>query len=107
MTTLQEMALALINDVNPEGLFLKDCLWAMPAHVRMVVFHGVRHGAALALVAAQLHSSHDLRLLEPGFPVGANKHGQEKLISDFTTATEAIVAIPHAGNVVLDAFFGP
>ena len=50
--------------------------------VRMVTLSGVRHGAAIALAVAQLHSSHDLHLLEPGFLVGANLQEQEELIGD-------------------------
>ena len=35
------------------------CLYNIPNHVREVAFHGVRHGAAMALAVAQAHSSHD------------------------------------------------
>ena len=45
----------------------------MLAQVRTVALHGVRHGAALAMITSQLRSGHDLRLLEPSFPVGANE----------------------------------
>ena len=41
---------------------------------------GVHHGATLALAVVQLHSDHDLRLLEPGFPVGADEEENEELI---------------------------
>jgi len=75
----------------------------MPARVRTVALRGVRHGATLALDVAQLCSSHDLRLLEPSFLIGTDEHKQ--LISDFTVATNAIMAATHAGNVVLDVFF--
>ena len=64
---------------------------------------GVRHGAALALVAVQLCSGHDLCLLEPGFPVGADQ--EEELTGDFTATMEAIVAATHVEDIVLAAFF--
>ena len=41
--------------------------------VRMVTLSGVRHGAALAMVAVQLCSGHDFRLLEPSFLIGADE----------------------------------
>ena len=103
MTALWETALIAINDVNAGGVLLEDHLWAMPGQVRMVALHKVRHGAALALAAAQLHSGHDLRLLEPGFLVGADE--QEELIGDFIATAEAIMVATHAGDVVLAAFF--
>jgi len=72
-----------------------------------VALSGVRHGATLALAAAQLCSGHNLCLLEPGFPVGADEEEKEELTGDFTTAAEAIVAATHAGDVILAAFFEP
>ena len=70
---LREAALITVNDVNAEGVLLEDRLWARPTRVRMVALCGVCHGATLALSMVQLHSGHDLRLLEPGFPVGADE----------------------------------
>ena len=88
------------------GVLLEYRLRAMLAQVRMVALSGVRHGATLALATVQLHSGHDLRLLEPGFLVGTDEE-EEELTGDFTAATEAIVAATHAGDIVLAAFFEP
>ena len=107
LAALREAALVAINDVNVGGVLLEDRLWAMLAWVRMVALSGVRHGAALALVIAHLHSSHDLYLLEPGFLVGIDEEEKEELTGDFTAAVEAIVAAMHAGDVILAAFFAP
>ena len=52
----------------------------------------------------QLCSGHDLRLLEPGFLVGADEEMGE-LTADFTAAIEAILAATHAGDIILAAFF--
>ena len=41
---------------------------ALPMWIREVVTHGIRHGAASALVASHLHSDMDLRAVELGFP---------------------------------------
>ena len=56
------------------------------------------------MAMVQLRSGHDLRLLEPAFPVGAD---EEELTSDFTTTTESIMVATHAGDVILAAFFEP
>ena len=66
----------------------------------------MHHGAALALAIAQLCFSHDLCLLEPSFPVGANEE-KEELTGDFTATAEAIVASTHVGDVILIGFFEP
>ena len=42
--------------------------------------------------------------MEVGFPVGDGPEGQEDLIEDFTTATEAIVDITSAQDVVNKVF---
>jgi hypothetical protein len=39
----------------------------LPMQVTMVVTHGVYHGAAMALAAAQLWSGLDQNKVEPGF----------------------------------------
>ena len=106
LAALQEAALIAVNDVNDGGLLLEDRLWVMPARVRMVALQGVCHGTGTALAAMQLHSSHDLHLLEPSFPVGANLE-QEELIGDFTAVAEAIVVTTDAGDVILVAFLDP
>jgi hypothetical protein len=54
----------------------------------------------------QLRSSHDLCLLEPGFPAGADEEMEEPT-GDFTATAEAIMAAMHVGDVVLAAFFEP
>ena len=77
----------------------------MLARVRMVALHGVCHGATMAM--AQLCSSYDLRLPEPGFPIGADEEEQEELIGHFTATTEAYVVATHAGDIILAAFFEP
>ena len=55
----------------------------------------------------ELRCGHDLRQLEPGFPVGTDEEEHEELIGDFNVTVEAIVAAMHAGDVVLAAFFEP
>jgi len=90
LAALREVALVAVNNVNARGVLLEDHLRAMPARVSIVALSGVRHGAALALATAQLRSSHDLRLLEPGFLVGIDEEEQEDLIGDFTATTRPL-----------------
>ena len=73
MAALREVALIAVNDMNAGGVLHEDHLWAMLAWVRMVALSGVRHGVALALAMPQLHSGHDLCLLELGFLVGVDE----------------------------------
>ena len=70
--------------MNARGVLLEDHLQAMPARVRTVAHSGVCYGAGLALAMAQLCSGHDLCLLEPSFPVGADEKEKEELTGDFT-----------------------
>ena len=93
--------------MNVRGVLLEDCLWAMLARVRMVALSGVDHGATLGLAMVQLHSGHDLRLLEPSFLVGTDEVEKEELIGVFTATVEAIVAAMHAGDIILATFFEP
>jgi hypothetical protein len=51
---LQDVALAVINVMSPIGANFEESLHALPMQVTMVVTHGVYHGAAMALAAAQL-----------------------------------------------------
>ena len=105
MATLREVTLIAVNDVNAGGVLLEDHLWDMPAWGRTVALSGVHHGATLALAMAQLRSSHDLHLLEPGFLVGTDEGEMEELTSDFTTTMVGIMVAMHAGDIVLTAFF--
>ena len=49
--------------VNARGAVPVVCLHDIPNRVIEVALHGVRHGAAMALAAVQVHSGHDLWLL--------------------------------------------
>ena len=51
--------------------------------VREVALHGVRHGAAMALAAAQARSGHNLRLLPHGFLDAMHPGEHERLVRIF------------------------
>ena len=53
--------------VNARGAIPVARLHDIPNRVREIALHGVHHGAAMALAAAQAHSGHNLWLLPHGF----------------------------------------
>jgi hypothetical protein len=55
--------------VPPMGPNILEHVYALPAWIRDVVMHGVRHGAASSLATAHLCSDADLRAVEPMFPL--------------------------------------
>ena len=76
--------------VNARGIVPVVRLHDIPNHVREVTLHGVRHGAAMALAAAQVHSGHDLRLLPCGALVTRYPGDYERLIEDFFNTTNSV-----------------
>ena len=76
--------------VNARGAVPVIRLHDIPNRVREVALHGVRHGAAMALAAAQAHSSHELRLLPHGFPAVAHPGDYEHLVEDFFSAANSV-----------------
>ena len=66
------------------------CLHDIPNRVREVALHGVRHGAAMALAAAQDHSGHDLWLLPHGFSATECPGDHERLVEDFFSAANSV-----------------
>jgi len=79
--------------VNARGAISVVRLHDIPNHVREVALHGVRHGAAMALASAQVHSGHELRFLPHGFPAAAHPGDYECLIEDFFSATNSVAFI--------------
>ena len=76
--------------VNARGAIPVVHLHDIPNHVREVALHGVRHGAAMALAAAQVHSGHDLRHLPHGASVTGYPRDYERLVEDFFDAANSV-----------------
>ena len=76
--------------VNARGAVLVVRLHDILNRVREVTLHGVRHGAAMALAAAQARSGHELRLLPHGFPITAHPRDHEHLVEDFYDAANSV-----------------
>ena len=82
-------------------------LYDIPNRVREVALHGVRHGAATALAAAQAHSSRNLRLLPHGFPDAMHPEDRERLTEDFLGAANSVAFSTLADDIVGKVFSGP
>ena len=79
----------------------------IPNRVREVALHGVRHGAATALAAAQARSGHNLWLLPHGFSDTAHPWDHERLVEDFFSAANSVAFISQANDIVTKVFSGP
>ena len=93
--------------VNARGAVLAVHLHDILNRVREVVLHGVRHGAAMALVAAQARSSHNLRLLPHGFLDAAHPGDHERLVEDFFSAANSVAFNTLTDDIVSKVFSGP
>ena len=71
-----------VGFVNARGAVPVVLLHDIPNHVREVALHGIRHGAAMALAAAQARSGHELRLLPHGFLATEHPRDHERLVED-------------------------
>ena len=76
--------------VNARGAVPVVRLHDIPNHVREVALHGIHHGAAMALAAAQVNSGHDLWLLPHGAPATGYPRDYECLVEDFSDAANSI-----------------
>ena len=93
--------------VNARGAVPVVRLHDISNRVREVALHGVCHGAAMALAAAQARSGHNLRLLPHGFPDTAYPREHECLVEDFMSATHSIAFNTLADDIVGKLFSGP
>ena len=79
-----------IGFVNARGAVPVVRLHDILNRVREVALHGVRHGAAMALAAAQVHPGHDLQLLPRGALVTRDPEGYDLLVKDFFDAANSV-----------------
>ena len=78
----------------------------IPNRVREVALHGVRHGAAMALAAAQARSGHELRLLSHGFLAMARPGDHERLVKDFFGAANSVALTSQVDDIINKVFSG-
>ena len=84
--------------VNATGAVPVVRLHDIPNHVREVALHSFRHGAAMALAAAQARSGYNLQLLPHGFLATAHPGDYERLVEEFFSAANFIAFISEADD---------
>ena len=90
--------------VNAHGPLLINHLHDVLARAQEIALHGVCRSVAVALAAVQLHTGHELRTMEPGFPMADDPNMHEELIEDFDDAAAAIVDITSVQDVINKVF---
>ena len=107
MERLRSAADHAIGFVNARGVVPVVRLHDIPNRVREVALHGVRHGAATALAAAQTHLGQNLQLRLHGFPDVAYLGERERLVEDFMSAANSVAFNTLADDIVGKVFLGP
>ena len=92
---------------NARGAILVVHLHDIPNRVREVALHGVSHGTATALAAAQARSDQNLQLLPHGFLDAAYPGEQERLVEDFMSVANSVAFNTLADDIVGKVFLGP
>ena len=90
--------------INARGAIQVVRLHDILNRVKEVALHGIRHGAAMALAAAQARLGHNLRLLPHGFPDTAYPGEHERLVEDFMSATSSVAFNTLANDIVGKVF---
>ena len=93
--------------INARGAVLVVRLLDILNRVREVTLHGVRHGAAMVLAAAQACSGHNLWLLPHGFLDAAYPGEHERLVEDFLSVANSVAFNTLADDIVGKVFSGP
>ena len=93
-----------VDAVNARGSLIDVCLQDIPARVQEIALHGVRHGVAVPLTAAQVQTWYELHAMETGFPIGDDPKEHEDLLEEFVMVAEAVVDITSAQDVVNKVF---
>ena len=91
----------------PGALFRWFACMTSQIMFREVALHGVHHGAAMALAAAQARSGHNLKLLPHGFSDAAYPREHERLVEDFMSAANSIAFNTLADDIVGKVFSSP
>ena len=107
MESLRSAADYAVGFVNARGAVLVVRLHYISNCVREVALHGVRHGAAMALAAAQARSSYKLHLLPHGFPDVAHPGEHKRLVEDFSSTANSIAFNTLTDDIVSKVFSGP
>ena len=104
LESLQLAANTAADAVNARGSLIDARLQDISARILEIALHGVRHGAAVALTAAQVRTGYELYAMEIGFPMGDGPEEHEDLLEEFTVAAEVVVDVTSAQDVVNKVF---
>ena len=107
LESLQLAAEYAVGFVNARGAISIVRLYDIPNRIREVALHGIHHGAATALAAAQARSGHNLRLLPHGFLDVVHPGDHECLTEDFLSAADSMAFNTLADDIVGKVSFGP
>ena len=107
LESLQLAAEYAAGFVNARGAIPIVHLYGIPNHIREVALHGIRHGAATALAAAQARFGHNLWLLPHSFPDTVHPRDHERLTKDFLSAANSVAFNTLADDIVGKVFSGP
>ena len=106
LESLRSAADHAAGSINARGVASAIRLHDIPNRVREVTLHGIHHGAATALVAAQVRSGQDLRLLPHGFPDAVYPGEHERLVEDFMNVANSVAFNTLADDIVSKVFSG-
>ena len=102
---LESLQLSANADVvNAQGPLINARLQDILTRVQEITLHGVCHGVSVALTAVQVQTGYELHAMEAGFLMGDGPKEHEDLLEEFVVATEAIVDITSAQDVVNKVF---
>ena len=104
MESLQLAVNVAVDAINARGSPIAARLQDIPTHVQKIALHGVRHGAAVVLIVAQVQTGFELHAMETSFPMGDGLEEHEDLLEEFVVAAEAIVDITSTQDVVNKVF---
>ena len=104
LESLQLAVNVAIAAINAQAPLINSCLHNVSDRIQEIALHGVRHGASVALAAAQVQTGYELHTMETGFPMDDSPEEHEELIEDFIDAAEAIVDITSAQDVINNVF---
>ena len=107
LESLRSVADHVAGFVNASGAVPVVRLHDILNRVREVALHGVHHGAVIALAAAQVYSNHDLWLLPHEALVTRYPVDYERLVEEFSDATNSVTFISQADDIIAKVFSGP
>ena len=89
LESVQLAANVAVDAVSARGSPIAARLQDIPARIQEIALHDVRHGAAVALTAAQVQTGYELHAMETGFPMGDGPEEHEDLLEEFVMAVES------------------